>query len=78
MQMMRTKKLETSHWLVVCDGSESAFLPVDYSPTPTTDRLPVSGVGDEETVDIIRHCSFTTGSATTTSSFVTYSKRYVH
>jgi hypothetical protein len=32
-----------------------------YSPTPTTDRLPVSGVGDEDTVDIMRHCSLTTG-----------------
>lgn len=52
--------------MVVCDGVK-VLLPVGYSPTPTTDRLPVSGVGDEDTVDIIRHCSFTTGSATTTS-----------
>lgn len=43
------------------------LLPVGYSPTPTTDRLPVSGVGDADTVDIMRHCSFTTGSAKTTS-----------
>ena len=36
-------------------------LPGSYSPTPTTDRLPASGVGEAVTCDIIRHCSFTTG-----------------
>lgn len=38
-------------------------LPSCYSPTPTTDRLPVNGVGDDDPTAIIRHCSFTIGTA---------------
>lgn len=49
------------------------LLPGSYSPTPT-DILPVIGVGDAVTLDIIRHCSFNMGSVTENNNNINNNK----
>lgn len=45
-----------------------------HSPTPTTDKPPDNGVGEEDTVDIILHCSFTTGS----KKYISLNRSYLY